>query len=56
MRSTFLSGPEDAHDIVTFTLIQRAEGKILIVDLAKKGSEEAVILDQMRATLRPRLD
>jgi len=50
---SFLSGPEDAHDIVTFTLIQREEDSIMIVDLAPKDSAEAVMLEQMRASLRP---
>lgn len=50
---SFLSGPEDAHDLVTITLIHRAEDRLMIVDIAPKDSEEAIILDQMRATLRP---
>ena len=50
---SFLSGPEDAHDIVTLTIIKREEDSLMIVDIARKDSEEAVILDQMRASLRP---
>lgn len=50
---SFLSGPEDAHDLVTFTLVKRMEDNVLIVDIAPKGSDEAVILDQIRASLRP---
>jgi hypothetical protein len=50
---SFLSGPQDAHDIVTFTIIEREDDSLFIVDIARKDSEEAVILDQMRASLRP---
>lgn len=50
---SFLSGPDDAQDIVTITLVRSKDDSIMIVDLARKGSEEAVILDQMRASLRP---
>lgn len=50
---SFLSGQEGDHDMMTFTLIRRDEGTIMIIDSAKKDSEEVVILDQMRASLRP---
>ncbi len=50
---SFLSGQEGAHDIVTITIVQSETGDLFIVDLADKDSEEAVVLDQMRASLRP---
>ena len=46
------------HDVTLVCLPQEAalindEGTIKIIDSAKKESEEVVILDQMRASLRP---
>ena len=50
---SFLSGQEGSHDLMTFTLIKHGENTIMIIDSAKKDSEEVVILDQMRASIRP---
>ena len=50
---SFLSGPEGDHDMMTLTLIKHGETTIMIIDSAKKDSEEVVILDQMRASIRP---
>ncbi len=50
---SFLSGQADRHDVITLSLIVSDDDTLLIVDLASKGSDDVLVLDEMRASIRP---